>query len=87
MSGELVGLILLVAIILIAATGFGLAMFNKGADKSALAAAEKLAAAEHAKSGALQKRVEIDHEIEQAMAGGAADLAALARAAGLQRRS
>ena len=49
-----------------------------GAEQSALDASR-------AKIKALQTRVEIDHAVEQAAAGGASDLAALARSSGLQR--
>lgn len=41
MSAQLAGLILLAAIIVAAAAGFGLAMFNKGANRAALAAARE----------------------------------------------
>ena len=49
-----------------------------GADHAALATAE-------ATTKALLTRVEVDHALEQAAAGGASDLAALARSSGLVR--
>ena len=70
------------ALIIAAIAGFvvWLVVVSKkaGADHAALATAE-------ATTKALLTRVEVDHALEQAAAGGASDLAALARSSGLVR--
>ena len=65
-------------IVALIVAGICWALVRAGSDHTAVKA-------EKARAEALQARVEVDRAVTNAASGGAADLAALARASGLQR--